>query len=337
MDKLMARYEADVASQARSGPWEITDEQRKLNRRLFAMLIDLAPFRNYDIDCLSECDLCYRFLIANRWDVDKSAKAMRANATWRVESKINQLLWQPFPPELESLIRFHCIDMHGRPVYLWRPHPSYLTELMNKFPREQIIMFYIKVIEQGRRISLSVGVDRITAVLDLSMLGIRQLSNLKAMSLIKEISALIQREFPENLMVMLVTNGGWTLSGMMKVLSAVLDERVIKKVQNCGSGDDMKKELAKWLNLAELPQSFGGLGGEVGRPFRALAEIPSSPVGSPPTWLLGAYKGPKAFVDAPPTEAEIAAANAAAAATAKAREAVAAENACGANNKDDDA
>jgi hypothetical protein len=216
--------------------------------------------------------------------------------------------------------------MHGRPVYLWRPHPSLLTELMNKFPREQIVYHYVKVIEQGRRIMLSQGTDRIVAVMDLSMMGIKALANLKAMSLLKEISALIQMQFPENLAVMAIINGGWTLSGVMKVLGAVLDERVIKKVQNCGSGDAAQKELGKLLDLNDLPKSFGGNGPEVGRPFKALAEIPSSPVGSPPAWAQGAYRG-SAFADIAPTAAQIAAANAAAAAVAGAAAAAAAENA----------
>jgi hypothetical protein len=312
LDQIMAKYEQDLATQTKSGPWDIADEQRQLNKRLFSMLVDLVPFKRYDVDCFSECDLCYRFLIANRWNVENSAKAMRANAKWRMDNKVNEILWAQFPDELAGLIRFHTVDMSGRPVYLWRPHPSWLNELMNKYPREQIIMYYVKVIEQGRRISLSLNVDRITCLLDLSMLGMRQLTNVKAMGLIKEISGLIQREFPENLHAMLCCNGGWTLSGVMKVLGAVLDERVMKKVQNIGSGDKMKEELAKWIPLNSLPASYGGTGTEVGRPFRALAEIPSSPVGSPPQWSHGAYKA-SAFADVGPSEAELAAAAAAAA------------------------
>ncbi len=289
------KYEADVASQNSSGPFTFTPEQIAANKKVFSMLTDLIPFN--DIHKHSDCDLIYRFLIAKRFNIDDTVKGLREYVKWRTENKINEILWEPFPDELERLYRFQGVDLFGQPIFYNRPDPAFISEMMEKYPREFILRFNMKVIEQGRRICLSLGADRIASIVDMNKLGISIVRNMGAMGLLKEGSTLIQTQFPENMKTMLIQNGGFVFSGIWAIVKPFLDERVQKKIQNVGSGDSMVVEMAKWVDVNTVPVSFGGKGPENTKRFRALAELDTLAKGSAPSWPIGAYKGALAFED----------------------------------------
>jgi hypothetical protein len=289
------KYEADVASQTASGPFVFTPEQIAANKKVFSLLTDIIPFD--DIHKHSDCDLIYRFLIAKRFNIDETVKGLREYVKWRADNKINEIIWEPFPDELERLYRFQGIDLFGQPIGYNRPDPTFVGEMMQKYPRELIIRYNMKVIEQGRRICLSLGADRIASIVDMDKLGISIVRNMGAMGLLKEVSTLIQHQFPENMKTMLIQNGGYVFSGIWAIVKPFLDERVQKKIQNVGSGDSMQQEMLKWVDVNTVPVSFGGKGPETIRRFRALAEIDTLPKGSAPTWPIGAYKGALAFED----------------------------------------
>ena len=205
MDKLEAaikKYEQDVATQKSSGPWDFTPEQVAANKKVFAMVTDIIPFD--DIHKHSDCDLIYRFLIAKRWKVEDAVKGLKDYIKYRQDNKLNEILWEHFPEELEKLYSFQGIDLQGRPIAYNRPDPAFVGEMMTKYPREYIIRYNLKAIEQGRRICLSLGVDRIASVVDMAKLGLAIVKNMSAMGLLKEISGIIQANFPENLKTMTV-------------------------------------------------------------------------------------------------------------------------------------
>ena len=292
-DAAIQRYADDIARQTKSGPWDLTAEHIAFNKQCFAMLTDVVPIP--DIHKTSDCDLIYRFLIAKRWNVKEAAEGIRKYIVFRAENKMDQILWEPFPEELEKLYRFMGVDLTGQPVGYNRPNPAFVSEMMQKYPRELIIRNQLKIIEMGRRICLGLGVDRITCITDMGLLGVSIVTNLKAMGLIKEMSTVVQTHFPENMRTMLVCNGGWTFSGVWAVIKPFLDERVQKKIQNIGSGAGMAAEIAKWIDLTQVPASYGGSGPEKMPKFRSVHELDAIAPGTKPSWAPGAYRGAQAF------------------------------------------
>jgi hypothetical protein len=295
-EAAIAKSERDVVAQTKSGPWELSAEQAAANRKVFAAITDIVPIP--DIHKISDCDLIYRFLIAKRWNIEQTIDGLRKYVEFRVANKIDTILWEPFPEELEHLFTFRGLDLAGRPIAYNRPDPAFVSRMMEKHPREFLIRHQIKCVERGRRTCLSLGVDRMTTITDLSMLGLSIVSNMSAMGLLKEASTLVQTHFPENAAVILICNGGWVFSALFALMKAFLDERVQKKFVNCGSGTDASAELAKLIDLNMVPASYGGKGPEQPPRFRALAEVDTAPPGSTLLLGAGAYKAAP-FADGP--------------------------------------
>lgn len=316
-DKLMAQYEADLKAQSASGPWEIGAEQKQKNRQVMCALVaakgGVVPFD--DINKVNDCDLIYRFLIAQRWDVQKTIDALTAYAAWRKENKMNEIMWEIFPEELDRKFSFAAtLDFGGRPVILSRPKPADLSVMLEKYSRPVVIRHQLKITEMGRRLCKSVGVDRLANIFDMYELGFSVVSNMTAMSMLKEVAATIQTYFPENTKVILILNQGYAFNAIFAMLKLVLDERVQNKFVPCGSGEAAVKALSQHMNTGRLPKSYGGSVPDEAPPhlFKAFADIPTSPPGSPNSWPRGAFK------DAPLCTPEEAAAFFAAAAAARA-------------------
>jgi hypothetical protein len=291
LQAVVEQYEKDLAAQNASGPFDLGPEQRELNRKAFKQLVGLAPFNAWDIHCVNTCDLIYRFLIQQRWDVDKAVAGIKGYKEWREKNKMNEVLWEEFDPELEKRFSFQGVDFNGQPICLNCPDPTFVGTMLERFPREVLLRHQLKVVEQGRRICLSLNAQRISGITDLQHLGLSIVKNMSAMGLLKEAATLIQHMYPENMRIAMICNGGWVWSGLWAIIRPFLDERVQKKFHTCGAGDDMKKELAKFMDLAQIPVAFGGKAPD-NRPlqFKALAEIRSLPRATAPTWAVGAYQ-----------------------------------------------
>jgi hypothetical protein len=270
---VFEEYERDLARIEKSGPWSITGEQREMNRAVFSSLLDIVPFD--DIHKVNDCDLIYRFLVAKRWNVELATKSLREYLTWRAENSLNMILWEKFPAELDAIQpRYKGVNKMGQPVFYNRPDPKVLGTLLNTFPREKILRHHLQFIEEGRRICKSLAVDRVASVMDLSQMTMSIVTNPSAMGMMKEMSTLVQTQFPENMQTMFICNGGWSFTALWGVLKAFLDSRVQDKVQVVsGSGEKLGAELSKFIDLDQIPASYGGCGAEEPAPFEALAEL----------------------------------------------------------------
>jgi hypothetical protein len=275
-------YEAELARITKSGPHEIDSERRELNRVVLAELTDIVPFN--DIHKVSDCDLIYRFLIAHRWEPAAAMAALREYMAWRDEMKLNTLLWEDLPAAVLPLLpKFMGTDLDGNPVFYDRPDPKETGLIMVEVPRETILRAHFVMMEQGRRLCKIMGVDRVSCILDMTKLNMAIVTNPSAVGLLKESSKLDQKYFPENMRSIMICNGGWTFSILWKVMRPLLDVRVQNKVKLIASGDKRAADMEQYVDLAQVPRTFGGSADEItGHGFPMLDEVKSTPIGTPP-------------------------------------------------------
>jgi hypothetical protein len=248
-----AEYEKDLAGIDHSGPHLITEEQKLLNRQVFAACRDVMPFD--DIHKLSDADLIYRFLIARKWSVEEAVKNIREYVVWRKENRLNEVLWEPLPEEaLQLQCKFQGFDKFGHPVFYDTPEPKVISSLLQKLPREICLRAHFAVMEQGRRWQKIYKTDRVSCVYDLSHLTIAIVTNPRAVGFLKELTKIDQHYYPENMRTMLLCNGGWTFNGLYKVIRPLLDPRVQKKIQFVNNPD----QVAAWIDLDQVPVTHIG-------------------------------------------------------------------------------
>jgi hypothetical protein len=271
-------YERDLASITRSGPHEILEAQQALNRLVHEELADIMPIS--DIHKISDADLIYRFLIAQRWHTQKAADALRDYAEWRATNNLNGILWETFPPEAVAMMpKFHGTDRFGSPIFYDRPSPTVVGQLLATVPREVLVRAHLAMMEQGRRLCKAMNVDRVSSILDLSLLSMSIVTNPSAVGLLKQFSHMDQTYYPENMRTMLLQNAGWTFSSLYRVIRPLLDVRVQKKIQIMRTGSDLAEDMSTWVDLEQVPLDYGG-NGAFSDPHPAL-DVASLPVGSP--------------------------------------------------------
>lgn len=272
-------YEADLAAITSSGPHPITDERRAFNRSVRDGIKDILPIN--DIHKKSDCDLIYRFLIAHRWNVVAAMDGLRAYVDWREQNRMNEVIWEKFPPEVEAMLpKWSGVDIFGHPVTYDRIDPKLVGVLLQTTDRATMLRAHFSTMEMGRRLCKAMNTDRISVFMDLSLLGASVFTNPAAIGFLKEASHLDQTYYPENMRTMVLCNAGWTFNLLWRVIKPLLDERVQKKVQVFATVTPV--DLAKWIPLDQVPKKYGGeADNEPNPPHSCIAEVATLPVGSP--------------------------------------------------------
>jgi hypothetical protein len=252
-----SEYEASLSRIHTSGPHDLDDDKRALNRAVYEEIRDILPID--DIHKVSDADLIYRFLIAYRWHPQKSADAIRDYVEWRSAMNLNTVLWEEFPDEVNAISpRFHGVDRFGNPVFYDRPSPAVIGRLLAHVPRETLLRTHFAMMERGRRLCKAIGADRVTCIVDLANLNMSIVTNPSAVGLLKEFSHLDQKFYPENMRTMILQNAGWTFSTLYKVIRPLLDVRVQKKIQIVRTGDAMVTDMEPWVDMSQVLEEFGG-------------------------------------------------------------------------------
>jgi hypothetical protein len=279
-------YEKDLAMQTHSGPHQITPEMQEKNRQVFELVKPVLPFD--DIHKISDCDLIYRFLIAQRFDVDKTAVELIEYTKFRKDNRLNDLLWENLPEEaLAELPFFQGVDNEGNPIFYDRPSPATLGQLLKAFPRETLVRVHFVMMEQGRRLSKALKKDRVTCLLDMSLLNMSIVTNPSAIGLLKEFSRLDQRYYPENIRTMMISNSGWTFGSIITVLKPMLDVRVQNKIQKLGSGPRLPADMANYASPDQVPADFGGNAERVqNEGFSRALNVSELPIATPPSSIV---------------------------------------------------
>ena len=100
-------------TQTQSGIHDIGDHERTLCAEILGQLGEID-----DVNKISNADLAFRFLIAQKWNVEAATKQMQAYLAFREESKVNGIFQEAFSPDIpkEWQCGFHGKDVFGNPV-----------------------------------------------------------------------------------------------------------------------------------------------------------------------------------------------------------------------------
>ncbi|CUG94063.1 Hypothetical protein, putative [Bodo saltans] len=274
-------YERDIAAQKHSGPHLIDDERKALNRAVFTLIKDLLPIP--DIHKKSDCDLIYRFLIAKKWKPEDAAKGLREYVAFRIENRLDEILWETVPAEMSEVLAcdYSGFDTEGHPIFCDKPDPKGLGLLLDKFTKEELMRAHLRMMEIGRRLCKEYQTDRVSCILDLSLLNMAVVTNPKAMGFIKAMAHVDQTQYPENVRRMFICNGGWTFSALYKVLKPLLDPRVQEKINFIAGGAKLTSDLEKFVKTEYIPLALGGK--SKGVPLTNWQQLRSLPVKTPPS------------------------------------------------------
>lgn len=276
-------YVKDLQSQTRSGPHHIDAERQALNERVFNAVQDILPFA--DIHKSSDCDLIYRFLIAKKWDVDLTIQGLREYIAFRKTLRLDEIIWESVPDDMRTVLAcdYSGFDQEGHPIFFDKPDPKGLSILLTKFSREELMRAHYRQMELGRRLCKMYRTDRVTCILDLSLLNMSLITNPSAVGLLKHMAHQDQTMYPENMRFMLICNGGWTFSSLYKILKPLLDPRVQQKINFMSSGASMLTDMEKFVRRDSIPNFLGG--GSSGTPLLSDADIKRLPIGTAPIEL----------------------------------------------------
>ena len=199
-------YHLDLELQTFSGPHEITDERRALNLKTFDLLrchhnpndgrSTVLPFA--DIHKKSDCDLIYRFLIAKKWNVGDTIKGLLEYDVWRREHRLNEILWEKFPTDIVTVIskQYKAFDRLGHPVFFDKINPALLPNLLAKYSQEQLLRVHFRMMEEGRRLCKEYRSDRVTCLLDMSLLSLSLVANKAGIAYLREMARIDQLMYP---------------------------------------------------------------------------------------------------------------------------------------------
>ena len=169
----------------RSGIHTIDEPQRQLYAKLREKIPHLLPFQ--DCNKIGDEDLAYRFLIARQWNVDNAATMLQEYLQWRQESNIDHVFDDVFPSDIPRHypMGFHGFDKGGRPVYYEKPNPKGIAYLLQTFDKDTLLRWHYYVIERARERYRLVGQDRLTLVLDASLVGMNVVTNTTSVTFLK--------------------------------------------------------------------------------------------------------------------------------------------------------
>ncbi|KAI8342911.1 CRAL-TRIO domain-containing protein [Chlamydoabsidia padenii] len=236
-----------------------------------------------------------QFLIARSWDVEGALKQLLDMFVWRKENDIDlypvatkdnglpvlypirgyscipdqNLVAQPGVSE--SVLRvykymggscLHKVDKDGCPIYIERLGYHQAKELAKNTTAEEIFHYHIGCNEFLHRIimkdcSQMAGkpINRETVIFDCTGMGWQQF-HMPAINLIRTISDVDQKYYPETLNRLFLVNAPTAFVYVWKIVKAWLDPGTIDKIQILGK--DYKTELLNHISAENLPEFLGG-------------------------------------------------------------------------------
>ncbi|KAI9500315.1 CRAL-TRIO domain-containing protein [Coemansia spiralis] len=194
--------------------------------------------------------LVLRFLRARKWDLDKAYRMAVAAVKWRVQERVEEIIWYGDWANDASLMwkgvsYAHGKDKLGHPI-VWSG--SYLHHQKDQsYP--QLKRYLIWMMESLRQL-LSPPIERVCLITDLTDHSNANMD----WPFVKTFLKYLELFYPECLGICIVYNGPWWFSGVWKLISPLLDPVVASKVQFAQKPEG----LLKYIDENELLEMRGG-------------------------------------------------------------------------------
>ncbi|KAJ2451070.1 phosphatidylinositol transfer protein csr1 [Coemansia sp. RSA 2336] len=194
--------------------------------------------------------LMLRFLRARKWDVERAYKMAIAAVKWRVQEKVDEIIWYGDIHNDASLMwkgvsYAHGKDRLGQPI-IWSGSCLH-HQKDQSYP--QLKRYLIWMMETLRQL-LFTPIERVCLIMDLTDHSNANMD----WPFVKTFIKFLEAYYPECLGICIVYNGPWWFSGVWKLISPLLDPVVASKVQFAQKPEG----LLKFIDEAELLAIRGG-------------------------------------------------------------------------------
>ncbi|KAJ2817860.1 phosphatidylinositol transfer protein csr1 [Coemansia erecta] len=194
--------------------------------------------------------LLLRFMRARKWDLDRAYKMAIAGIKWRVEERVDEIIWYGDLHNDASMMwkgvsYAHGKDRLGQPV-VWS---SSVLHHQKDQSYPQLKRYLIWMMETLRQLLYS-PIERVCLIMDLTDHSNANMD----WPFVKTFIRFLEAYYPECLGICIVYNGPWWFSGVWKLISPLLDPVVASKVQFAQKPEG----LLKFIDERELPEFRGG-------------------------------------------------------------------------------
>eukprot|EP00744_Colponema_vietnamica_P003395 GILI01005207.1.p1 GENE.GILI01005207.1~~GILI01005207.1.p1 ORF type:complete len:662 (-),score=77.18 GILI01005207.1:75-1955(-) len=259
----------DYAKQTHCGPLALKPDMRSKHQALqLKVKADLPikdPFKR------SDCDTLYRYLIANAWDVEVAAAAIRENNLWRERCNINTILAQKIEEDWGDMPQYMGVGRDGCPLMYTTPNTTVIGKLVKTKPKDVLMFRHYISMERARYLCKKHNADRVTSVLDLTHLTMGGIASV--ITYLKDTSEIDQKYYPDGINRILVCNAGWAVQSMWKGVKNIVDTATQNKI-TVVSGPPSRKSLLEFCEIQQIPRKFGGEGDllQISENFTAVAD-----------------------------------------------------------------
>ncbi|KAK4790878.1 hypothetical protein SAY86_031291 [Trapa natans] len=252
-----------------------------------------------------------KFLKASDFKVSEAFHMLRSTLRWREENKVDGILDEKFPAEMEKLVYISGADLEGRPICYHaygralRDKDSYKRVFGSSQKCRQFFRWTVHFMERSVRRSLSLrpgGVDSMVHIMDLKNL---QKSSMKEIrGVLKNNFVFLQDNYPELIHKHVMINVPfWYYTYHVLILRFIHQSNRDKFI--FARPSRVTKTLLKFVAPQDLPVQYGGLKKEndndftqsdkvsetiVGKNSNKSIQIPVNETGVTVTWDLTVVK-----------------------------------------------
>jgi len=186
--------------------------------------------------------VCRRFLLDQKGNVDKAAKAVSGYQAWRKSVKPALITVADIPTEFATgKVKYHGFDQAGRPI-VW-----YFVRRQDKWNRdiEENVRLFIFCFEAAIRAGEGNGKEQMTLLIDLSGFGSRAMD----LELAKHLMELLLKFYPERVAVVLFWRAPRIFGAFWKMLRSLLDADALEKCNFVGAA-----ELPEFVDPQYVPE-----------------------------------------------------------------------------------
>ncbi|CAN4122885.1 unnamed protein product [Withania somnifera] len=216
---------------------------------------------------LSAVKICFRFLTARKFDIEKAKLVWTNMLQWRADFGTDSIIKDFDFHERDKVLQnypqgYHGTDKEGRPVYIERLGLMNIDKLLEVTTLDPYVKYHVQEFEKSiafRFPACSVAakrlIDRGVTILDVEGVSLRNFTK-PVREVISQLQKIDNDFYPETLGEMVVINAGPGFRLLWHILKPFLDPETMSKIHVFGN--NYQGKLLEIIDECNLPDFLGG-------------------------------------------------------------------------------